>query len=265
MTTRTSPRKKKVATAWPNPYLAWGSLVAVLALVAYMAWEIFGNQNNWTKIERIGIRVPMKYQVHGIDVSHHQSVINWQKVKRMQTEGLKIDFVYLKATEGASHLDKQFQRNWEETKRLGLRRGAYHFFIPWTDPVKQANLFVATAKLQPGDLPPVLDFERASLRPPEKVIRDLNIWLNLVEKRYGVKPIIYVNPDFYRRFIKGNFDEYPLWIADYSNKNLEGYPSDKLLFWQHSRAGWVDGVNEKVDFNVFFESIEELEDLCLKN
>ncbi|MEA5139265.1 glycoside hydrolase family 25 protein [Arcicella rigui] len=222
------------------------------------------NPNGWKKVHKLGISLPLKYSIHGIDVSHHNGLIDWRDVKRMRftRDDLKLQFCFLKATEGLTHADRQFERNWVQVKKSGLIRGAYHFFIPWREPVGQAKNFINSVSLEKGDLAPVLDIEQNSLKPDKQIIEEIETWLNIVEKHYHKKPIIYTNPSFYKKFIKGNFDEYPLWIADYSNETLKGYPSN-LWFWQHNQKGWCEGVKGTVDYNVFLGDEGDLEDLCL--
>ena len=222
------------------------------------------NPNGWENVSKLGISMPLKYQIHGIDVSHHNGIIDWQKVKKMRfsDEDLRLEFCFLKATEGMNHSDKQFERNWKRLGELGIRRGAYHFFIPWREPKGQAMNFINSVKLKKGDFAPVLDIEQNSLKSDNQIVNEIEIWLDIVQKHYGVKPIIYTNPTFYKKFIKGNFDEYPLWIADYSKETLKGYGSS-LWFWQHTQKGWCEGVKGTVDYNVFLGSKEDLHELCL--
>lgn len=242
-----------------------------LSIISLIIWGIYGivllfrpNPNGWEKVSKLGISMPLKYEVHGIDVSHHNGEINWKKVKKMRfEENLKIEFAFLKATEGITHADRQFERNWEHARKLGMKRGAYHFYIAWREPVGQARNFINSVKLEKGDFVPVLDIEQNSLKPDEQIIREIGVWLEMVENHYGAKPIIYTNPNFYKKFIKGNFDEYPLWIADYSKESLKGYGS-KLWFWQHNKNGWVEGIKGTVDFNVFLGNKAELEGLCIQ-
>ena len=201
--------------------------------------------------------------MHGIDVSHHQGKIDWQQVANFKLyEDTKIDFVYLKATEGTSLVDDQFDRNWAACKKHNMKRGAYHFYQPWRDATRQADNFVNNVPKTSSDLPPVFDFEKESKRSEEQTLEDISTWLNLVEKHFGKKPIIYTNNHFYKKYFKDNFETYPLWIADYSNLNLEDIPQKRLVFWQHSRAGFVKGISEKVDFNVFLQEKEDLATLC---
>ncbi|MCG7859957.1 glycoside hydrolase family 25 protein, partial [Flavihumibacter sediminis] len=99
-------------------------------------------------------------QIHGIDVSKYQQRINWEAVKAMRAEDVKIGFVFIKATEGLGNMDQQFRRNWKYAREAGLPRGAYHFFIAPKSGAEQAENFIRRVELEKGDLPPVLDVEQ---------------------------------------------------------------------------------------------------------
>ena len=115
----------------PLPAKGWAIIAGVVLIIgALVWWSDSKDENQWTYISKAGIKLPLKYAVHGIDVSHHNAKINWDKLKDSRTEEVGIDFVYIKATEGATHLDKEFQRNWKEARRIGMKRGAYHFYNP---------------------------------------------------------------------------------------------------------------------------------------
>lgn len=236
----------------------------IMGCLYFIYLSIRTNPNGWEKVGKLGITLPLRYKIHGIDVSHHNGLVDWKKVKRMTftEEDLHLEFCFLKATEGLNHADRQFERNWQQVKKSGLKRGAYHFFTPWREPAGQAQNFINSVKLETGDFAPILDIEQNSLKPDDQIIREIEIWLDIVQKHYGIKPIIYTNPNFYKKFIKGNFDDYPLWIADYSKETLKGYNSS-LWFWQHNQRGWCEGVKGTVDFNVFLGTSEELQALCL--
>ena len=68
----------------------------------------------------------------------------------------------MKATEGLSFVDDQFARNWRKSRQAGIIRGAYHYFIGYKSGKEQAQNFINTVTLSPGDLPPVLDVETMS-------------------------------------------------------------------------------------------------------
>lgn len=212
-----------------------------------------------------GVDLPWDYEVHGIDVSRHQRNIDWDAVSKMRHKDVSISFAFIKASEGKSIADDYFKDNWKEAKKNGLLRGAYHFYRPHLPAEIQAELFFSQLKkLEPGDLPPVLDIELKGSGNPEVLKRNLKRWLVLVEKKYQVTPIIYTNYSFYKHYLTGReFKKYPLWIAHYRTPDLNEKMND-WHFWQHSDRGYVNGIRGTVDFNVFKGKSSELNDLCKK-
>jgi lysozyme len=198
------------------------------------------------------------YAVHGIDLSRHQSKVNWDAVA---ADG--ISFAFVKATEGRRHSDTFYCRNWAEMKRVGIKRGAYHFFRPSIDPKEQADNFIANVDMQYGDLPPVVDVEMDDDMPREEVAKQLKTWLYLVEIKYSIRPIIYTHYKFYNKFIAGEFDKYPIWIAKYGGEAPRLGGSAKWWFWQYGNKGKINGIDGYVDFNVFYSTKEDLESICL--
>ncbi|MCH5600339.1 GH25 family lysozyme [Niabella ginsengisoli] len=136
----------------------------------------------------------------------------------MNVENIQLNFAFMKATEGLGLTDKNFKYNWRNAKKQGIARGAYHFFIASQDPAKQAQHFISKVKLSPGDLPPVLDAEQASILPVNAFRQKIRTWLTIVETHYKVKPIIYTNADFYKKYLGPEFNTYPLWVAHYYEK-----------------------------------------------
>jgi lysozyme len=96
----------------------------------------------------------------------------------------------------------------------------------------------------------VLDVEQTYGVPTEQLRKEVKAFLQVAEQHYGVKPIIYTNVDFYKQYLNGQFDDYPLWVAHYLRQDTPRIKRD-WIFWQHSEAGRVNGVSYKVDFNVF--------------
>ncbi|MBO0931718.1 glycoside hydrolase family 25 protein [Fibrella aquatilis] len=236
-------------------------------VVGLMVWRLMrttaNNVMQWQFVDAYGIKFPMRYSLHGLDVSRHNNRIDWDRVAGMNADGVRMQFAFMKATEGATLGDPTFAKNWREAKRVGLRRGAYHFYHPTRDPIKQAANFIKRVSLQTGDLAPVLDFEVTNGVPEDKIISDLHLFLDAIEAEYNIRPIIYTNPSLYKRFVKGNFDVYPLWIADYSKSDLNRYNADKLYIWQHNKSGWVRGIRGFVDINTFVMAPEQLNELTL--
>lgn len=216
---------------------------------------------HYKSYSEFGIRIPTQYKVHGIDVSHHQGRINWEMVNKMKDKDLSLDFAFIKATEGLSHKDRRFKYNWKNAKSQKIIRGAYHYFKPNVKAVKQANHFIRTVTLQKGDFPPVIDIEEKGNVSSAQLMKGIKIFADLVQKYYGVKPIIYTYHDFYKQNFDNTFDNYTLWIAHYYVKSPD---SKAWNFWQHNDKGTVSGINTPVDFNVFNRDLEQMKRELIK-
>jgi lysozyme len=197
------------------------------------------------------------YKVQGVDVSRYQRTVNW---KQLQQEG-NVQFAFIKATEGTSYRDPYFDQNWVAAKEAGVIRGAYHFYLPYKSALWQARHFIKTVPLRPGDLPPVLDIENVSKVDKAILLEQVGIWLEEVEKHYGIQPIIYASLDLYRRHLREAFPAHLVWIARYSRRQ----PPTKLhwRFWQYSDQMQLPGINGNVDGNVFVGNYWQLKQLCL--
>ncbi len=194
--------------------------------------------------------------INGIDISHFQGEVDWSDVKNAG-----IVFAFAKATDGITYTDPQFQVNWKAMQAAGVLRGAYHFYETNDGPVTQAQHFIATlGTLAANDLPPVVDIEIFKGNfGSVSIAANLQIWLDTVEQAVGRKPIIYTNNSFWNEYIKSDFSDYPLWIAEY------GVDQPKIpgnwqhwSFWQSSQTGSVAGVTGTVDTNLFAGSMNDL-------
>ncbi len=216
-------------------------------------WQaLYGNEN-----------YPEGYSIHGIDVSHHQGSIDWEKLSKAQIKDAPVSFVFIKATEGESHIDENFNDNFYESRENGLIRGAYHYFKPQLSAKNQAKFFLKQVHLEEGDMPPVLDVEEKGNLTVEQLRKACLVWLRTVEKRYGVPPIIYTNYKFKRDYLNTkDFDRYPYWIAHYYVRSL-AYKG-KWRFWQHTDCGHIDGIKGKVDLNIYNGSMYDLRHLCIE-
>jgi len=230
--------------------LYYGYVLKVFSSTKQWVLDI-GEDPNYRTYKSFAIRIPKRYSVHGIDVSSYQGKIDWKKVKAMKEDSVHITFAFIKATEGISSVDAYFQRNWREAPKAGIVCGAYHYFIARKSGVWQARFFLQTVKFEEGDLPPVVDVEDLCGMSPEKMRSELNDFIKYIEKRTKVRPIIYSGFVFYRDYLQGHFDGYPLWIAHYYQPELKVSKDTRWFFWQHSDKARITGVNHVVDFNAF--------------
>ncbi len=225
-----------------------GAAILVPGFYAY-TW-LMEKRAHFISYSAFGIEIPVNYPIHGIDVSKYQDIIDWNGVKDMKVGDIEMSFAFIKATEGLANEDAYFKRNWEKARDAGLARGAYHFFLATKSGKAQAENFINSVELLPGDLPPVLDIEQTYGVPVEKLRERAREWLEIIQNYYHVIPLIYTNVDFYKQYLKADFDGYPLWVAHYLQKQRPNISRD-WSFWQHSEAGRVNGIQTKVDFDVF--------------
>jgi lysozyme len=196
-----------------------------------------------------------KTAVWGIDLSHHQGNVNWDKLIKS-----KPHFVFCKVTEGKSHKDTKYNYYCTQARKNNIKIGAYHFFSYKSSGKAQANYFIKHAKLQKGDLPYVLDAEYKPAMPIRKAVsKELVSFLETVERQTKVRPILYCEKNFYTKYIRGcTKKEYLLWLCDYYRK-----PTINYSFWQKTDQFKVDGITGTVDFNVFNGNKKQLQQLTI--
>lgn len=204
---------------------------------------------------------------YGIDLSHHNKITDWGNMALyMKQDGFvhtsipkidyyfsPIDFVFLKATEGATHRDKNYLSNMMNAKKYHKKRGSYHFMHLTSSSVEeQVENFLDYIVYEEGDLPPVLDIEvtkQAESIGIDSTRQKVLKWLALVEKRLGIKPIVYTSANFKRDYLSSSeFDNYDFWIAHYNNTepNCKGYK-----YWQFTDKGKIHGNNSGMyDINI---------------
>lgn len=202
-----------------------------------------------------------KYPVRGVDVSRYQGDINWPELAAQD-----ISFAYIKATEGSTHVDPKFTHNYMHAQKTQLRVGAYHFFSFDSGAESQAANFTGQVMPYERMLPPAVDIEyygkySNSSHPDVSTVKaELGRLLELLYDHYGIRPVIYATQATYKTYIRGNFDDYDIWIRD---KYFT--PGDNIVnwhFWQYSDKGVLpgySGVEKYIDLDVFRGTAEEFE------
>lgn len=185
----------------------------------------------------------------GIDVSRYQGNIDWTVVKTDKNVG----YVYLKATEGASLVDRTYHYNLAEARKAGLKVGCYHFFSPTVDPESQFENFTNTVNLDEQDLIPIIDVELRGRGHLEHFCNRLNRFLKMVEEHYGVQPIIYTSCNFYNKYLAGRYTDYKYMIARYKDEIPELTDDIKFVMWQFTANGRIEGIKGPVDRSRFMD------------
>lgn len=181
----------------------------------------------------------------GIDVSHHNGTIDWKKVSKDRN----IKYVYIKATEGYGHVDKNYLYNAKQAHKHRLKVGIYHYFTSRSSAVAQFSWFRQHANRTWQDLAPVVDVEDIRGWKSSQQLQDsLAVFLRLVKKHYNCTPIIYTYSNFYNAHLASRFSNHYLFIAAYSAKEpiLKG---NAYNIWQYTDAGRIKGVRGNVDLS----------------
>ncbi len=208
--------------------------------------------------EAVG-RLPMRFPVHGVDLSRFQQGIDWNRAR-----GSGVNFAFVKATEGGDGYDPLFPSHWTKAAAVGVRRGAYHLYYHCRPAIQQARWFIAHVPRDPDALPPVLDMEWTPTSPtcrvrhaPAEIRAEARVFLNVVGAHYGRTPILYSTPDFFHDNDLGKLTGVTFWLRSVAAPVAQTYPGQNWTFWQYTGTGVVPGIPGKVDLSVFAGSAEE--------
>lgn len=187
------------------------------------------------------------YPQQGIDVSHHQGMIDWAK---LPAQG--VDFAYIKASEGGDHRDTRFAENWRGAAAAGVRRGAYHFFTLCRPGADQAANFIAAVPADPDALPPAVDLEyMGNCARPVTVgafHAELAAYIRMVEAHYRKPVLLYLTAEFDEAYQVSARVNRPLWLR--SLVFAPRFGARPWTYWQVSNFIHLDGISGRVDWNV---------------
>jgi lysozyme len=195
--------------------------------------------------------------MYGLDMaSVDRNVVDWREVRASGRT-----FAFIRATNGTA-VDPSFATFWPEIRAARLVRGAYHA-LRYDQPAGvQAEMFLDTVRLEPGDLPPMLDLEVIDI-PPPPVADAAKRWLAIVEhelsRRHGMalKPFIYTSARVWR--LLGNpcgFEAHPLWVVDRTRFDAPRIPAtwgdDQWTIQQYAGdARGLPGISRHADLDRF--------------
>ena len=185
-----------------------------------------------------------KQNSFGIDMSHHNGEIKWEEVP-------DVEFVYIKATEGATYVDPMCQRNIKGARARKFRVGAYHYFRTTSSVQKQFENYKKHVKKNDIDLIPMVDVEECRKWSTVQFQDSLMRFIQLVKSYYGKAPMIYSVNTFYNRYCAPRFNNYHLMIGRYGNEEPFIKGKGNYTIWQKSQTGKLIGITKNVDIDIF--------------
>lgn len=191
----------------------------------------------------------------GIDVSGWQGKINWDLVKD-QINFAIIRLGYIGNNEHV--LDKYFERNYSECKRLGIPVGVYvyNYAASVARAESGANWVVKKLAGKQLDLPVYIDMEDVSIAKKGKhVLTNICIAFNTIIEKAGFWAGVYANANWYNNYlIKDTIKtKYTTWIAHYTDKK-DKYKGEYDV-WQNSSSGRINGISGNVDTNYMYRDL----------
>jgi GH25 family lysozyme M1 (1,4-beta-N-acetylmuramidase) len=194
----------------------------------------------------------IKMKLKAIDVSSHQGVIDWDKVK---LEG--IELAILRCGYGSDKTaqdDAYFEKNYSECKRNGIKVGVYlySYAVNVSQAKSEAAHVIRLLKGKKLDFPVYYDLEDADTtgKCSKKVIGDIAEVFAETVSAEGYNVGIYANKYWFTSILTDKrFDRWDKWVAQYSSVCTY---SGKYTGWQYSSSGMVNGINTAVDMNEFY-------------
>ena len=184
----------------------------------------------------------------GIDVSHHQGIINWQKVK-----SAGVDFAIIKAggSDKGTYTDECFESNYRGAKSVGIHVGAYYYVgrncTSKADGVADAKRFAKIIEGKQFEYPVYIDLEATS--PANRTgATDACIGFCEYMESNGYYCGVYASDisGFVDRLELKRLSEFDKWVARYGSqpKMVTAYG-----IWQHSETGRISGISGNVDLD----------------
>ena len=234
---------------------------AQLAPISHPELDTLGSTIAAHEPVEAGVQAPqgLAAATPGIDVSHYQGGIDWGAVRTAN------NFVYMKATEGTTYRDPNFNSYYTGSYNAGLIRGAYHFGLPdRTSGAAQAQYFVSHGGGWSRDgktLPPMLDIEYnpygatcygLSTGAMSQWIADFS---NEVQRLTSRFPVIYTTTNWWNQCTGSNPNfaaANPLFVARYAS-SVGALPAGWGFYtiWQYSSSGHTPGIGGNVDSDTF--------------
>lgn len=197
------------------------------------------------------MQISANNDVKGIDVSHHQGVIDWKKVA-----GDGVKYAIIKASEGVSRIDPKLSVNATGAKANKILTSFYHYARPENNAAdKEASHFATAVLGLHVDFPLVLDVEgEASKIGKSKLTQWCEVFCTTLKRLTGKDVMIYTGASFAKDYLGAPLGKYPLWVANYG-RGLTKAPMQNPTWsvwslYQYTETGKVNGISGNVDVNV---------------
>lgn len=203
----------------------------------------------------------MKY---GVDISFWKNFPDWSRAKESGVE-----FAIFGVTE-LNGIDASFEHNYKGCTENGIIKGAYKYSYAHNadESRKEAQDVINALQGRPLDLPIFLDLEwewQEDNLSKNTIWQIIQAFKEIVEEA-GYEFGIYCNLNWYWNLLPEEAKQYNFWIAYPPNEDVGEYNAGlrpnipNLICWQYSWNGYVPGIGNEIDLDVWFND-GEIEDV----
>lgn len=190
----------------------------------------------------------------GIDVSRHQEIIDFKKVKESNASFVIIRLGYQEGVNGKYKTDPYFYKNIKNALKNNLKVGVYFYSYAnnTIEAKKQAKWVINKIKKYKITMPVSFDWECYSAFNDMSLslfgLNDVsNTFLDEVKKR-GYKVMLYASKNYLESI--WTYEKHPVWLAHYTNNtNYTG----KYKMWQLTDRGKIDGIDKLTDVDIYYK------------
>ena len=200
--------------------------------------------------------------LNGIDIASYQRGINLGIVP--------CDFVIIKATQGTTYINPDFERAYKQAKDNGKLLGIYHYGNG-AGATNEADFFIKVVGTRIGEAVLVIDWESAQNSQFGKSdVTYVKTFCDRVYNKTGVRPIVYMSKSVCRAHDWSSVAKnYALWVAQYANNNTTGYQKTPWtdsrsygawtapVIFQYSSKGRLSGWSGNLDLDIAYLTPEQ--------
>ncbi|MGF7437294.1 GH25 family lysozyme [Lentilactobacillus senioris] len=137
--------RKDIQPIYTQTYQQKRRSMIIYVLIAVILLSIFGGWLGYKYYEKQQLK---KYPITGVVLSQNDGYVDFDALKKAQ-----VDFVYLKATQGAAFSDDSFNSNYSRSQGAQLPVGVYHVFSFSSTVNSQYHNVISQVKTNTGSLP----------------------------------------------------------------------------------------------------------------